>query len=181
ACDKFFERKSTFFKSNRESEVENLAKKEALITAVKEFQFGQNKEENLNAIKDFQRQWSEIGYVPSNEKERLQKEFRAAINSHFEKLQIDAQEFKLNSFKERLSHSDDYKSVSKEKRFLLDKIQKLKEEIKLWENNLGFLANSKQADILKAEFEKKMENARKEIALEEAKLKMIDQAAEKTN
>ena len=59
--------------------------------------------------------------------------------------------------------------------------QKLKEEIKLWENNLGFLANSKQADILKAEFEKKMENARKEIALEEAKLKMIDQAAEKTN
>lgn len=181
ACDKFFERKSTFFQSNRESEVENLAKKEALITAVKEFQFGQNKEENLNAIKDFQRQWSEIGYVPSNEKERLQKEFRAAINSHFEKLQIDAQEFKLNSFKERLSHSDDHKSVSKEKRFLLDKIQKLKEEIKLWENNLGFLANSKQADILKAEFEKKMENARKEIALEEAKLKMIDQAAEKTN
>lgn len=69
----------------------------------------------------------------------------------------------------------------KKKRFLLDKIQKLKEEIKLWENNLGFLANSKQADILKAEFEKKMENARKEIALEEAKLKMIDQAAEKTN
>jgi hypothetical protein len=61
ACDKFFERKSTFFQSNRESEVENLAKKEALITAVKEFQFGQNKEENLNAIKDFQRQWSEIG------------------------------------------------------------------------------------------------------------------------
>lgn len=64
---------------------------------------------------------------------------------------------------------------------MLDKIQKLKEEIKLWENNLGFLANSKQADILKAEFEKKMENARKEIALEEAKLKMIDEASDKTN
>ncbi len=175
ACDKFFERKSEFYKSNRESETENLAKKEALIKAVKEFEFGEDKEENLNHIKDFQRQWSEIGYVPSGEKDRLQKEFRSAINSHFEKLQIDAQELKLNSFKERISNVEDNKSVSREKKFLLDKIQKLKDEINLWENNLGFLANSKQADILKAEFEKKMESTRKEIALEEAKLKMLEE------
>lgn len=175
ACDKFFERKSEFYKSNRESETENLAKKEALIKAVKEFEFGEDKEENLNHIKDFQRQWSEIGYVPSGEKDRLQKEFRSAINSHFEKLQIDAQELKLSSFKERISNVEDNKSVSREKKFLLDKIQKLKDEINLWENNLGFLANSKQADILKAEFERKMESTRKEIALEEAKLKMLEE------
>ncbi|MFA7081765.1 MAG: DUF349 domain-containing protein [Bacteroidales bacterium] len=175
ACDKFFENKSSFYVENRAKETENLAKKEELIKQVIGFQFGDNKEDNLNAIKDFQRQWSEIQYVPLSEKERLQKEFRGAINAHFEKLEIDVREFQLNTYKERVFHTGgDDRSVSKEKRFLQDKIQKLKEDVNLWENNLGFLANSKQADILKNEFEKKMENARKEIALNEAKLKMID-------
>lgn len=174
ACDKFFENKSTFYVANRAKETENLAKKEELIIKVKEFQFGDNKEENLNAIKDFQRQWSEIEYVPLSEKERLQKEFRSAINTHFEKLQIDVREFQLNTYKDRISHSSDDRTISKERRFIQEKIQKLKEDLHLWENNLGFLAHSKQAELLKSEFEKKMENARKEIALNEAKLKMID-------
>lgn len=179
ACDKFFENKSAFYVENRAKETENLAKKEELIKQVIEFQFGDNKEENLNAIKDFQRQWSEIQYVPLTEKERLQKEFRNAINAHFAKLEIDAREFQLNTYKERVFNTGgDDRGVSKERRFLQDKIQKLKEDLNLWENNLGFLANSKQADILKNEFEKKMENARKEIALNEAKLKMIDSSNE---
>jgi hypothetical protein len=178
ACDKFFENKSAFYIANRENETENMAKKEALIKSVQDFVFGENKEENLTAIKEFQRQWSEIGYVPASEKERLQKEFRSAINFHFEKLQINARDFQLNSFKERFSNNggDDRSSISKERRYLQDKIQKLKDDLNLWENNLGFLASSKQADVLKAEFEKKMDNARKEIALDQAKLKMIDSA-----
>lgn len=176
ACDKFFENKSAFYVANRENETENMAKKEALIKSVQEFVFGDNKEENLTAIKEFQRQWSEIGYVPASEKERLQKEFRSAINSHFEKLQINARDLQLNSFRERFSNNsnDDRSSASKERRYLQDKIQKLKDDLNLWENNIGFLASSKQADVLKAEFEKKMDNARKEIALEQAKLKMLD-------
>jgi hypothetical protein len=179
ACDTFFANKSAFFASSRESEAENLVKKETLIKAVKEFQFGDNKEDNLSAIKEFQKQWSEIGYVAVSEKERLQKEFRSAINAHFEKLQIDAREFQLSSFKDRVLNSNDDRAVSKEKRFLQDKIQKLKDDLNLWENNLGFLASSKQADILKAEFEKKMEHARKEIALEEAKLKVLIDSSKK--
>jgi hypothetical protein len=177
SCDKFFENKSAFYVANRANETENMAKKEALIKAVQEFVFGEDKEENLSAIKEFQRQWSEIGYVPSSEKERLQKEFRLAVNSHFEKLQINARDFQLNSFKERLANNGgDERNGFKEKRFLQEKIQKLKDDLNLWENNLGFLASSKQADVLKAEFEKKMQNARKDIALNEAKLKMLDNA-----
>ena len=56
----------------------------------------------------------------------------------------------------------------------MEQIQKLRSDISLWENNLGFLANSKQADLLKTEFEKKMQSARQEIALLEAKLKILN-------
>ena len=41
---------------------------------------------------------------------------------------------------------------------------------------MGFLANSKQADLLKQEFEKKMQGARQQIALMQAKLRILNEA-----
>ena len=52
----------------------------------------------------------------------------------------------------------------------------MKEDISLWENNVGFLANSKNANLLRTEFEKKIEEAKKELALMEAKVKVINNA-----
>ena len=43
------------------------------------------------------------------------------------------------------------------------KRKKLEEEINLWENNLGFLAESKKANLLKDEFEKKIKAAKVEV------------------
>jgi hypothetical protein len=57
----------------------------------------------------------------------------------------------------------------------------LKSDLILWEHNLGFLANSKQADLLKDEFEKKMRSAKQQIALLEAKLKMVNELQSKKN
>ena len=54
----------------------------------------------------------------------------------------------------------------------------MRSDLKLWENNLGFLANSKQADLLKEEFEKKMQHARQEIALMEARLRILNEPKE---
>ena len=59
---------------------------------------------------------------------------------------------------------------------LQEKIEKLRSDLALWENNLGFLANSKQADLLKQEFEKKMQGARQQIALMQAKLRILNDA-----
>jgi hypothetical protein len=45
----------------------------------------------------------------------------------------------------------------------------MSEDVTLWENNLGFLANSKNADILRQEFERKIHKTKQEIKLIEAK------------
>jgi len=66
--------------------------------------------------------------------------------------------------------------ISKERNFLLGKIQGLQEDIKLWENNIGFFAASKTANLLKVEFEKKIAKAKEELAMYEAKLKMLKEA-----
>ena len=175
ACDQFFAKKGEFFKERRTSESENLAKKEAIIAELKAHQFGDNREENLTAIKDFQRRWAEVGFVPAAEKERLHKEFRGEIDHIFEQLKISAREAEETAYRERLKNvaGDAKRFVSGERQELQEKIEKLRNDLNLWENNLGFLASSKQADLLKQEFEKKMQGARQQIALLQAKLRIL--------
>ena len=178
ACDEFFAKKGEFFKERRSSESENLAQKEAILKELKEHQFGDNRDENLSVIKDFQRRWAEVGFVPMAEKERLHKEFRAEIDGIFEKLKISAREAEETAFRERLhaAGAGASRMMATEKQELQDKIEKLRSDLNTWENNLGFFANSKQADLLKAEFEKKMQGARQQLALMQAKLRILVEA-----
>lgn len=181
ACDEFFAKKGEFFAERRESESENLAKKEAIIAELKAHSFGDNKEENLNAIKEFQRRWAEVGFVPMGDKERLHKEFRGEIDRIFEQLKISAREAEETAYRERIRNvgGDAKKFVASERQELQEKIEKLRSDLNLWENNLGFLASSKQADLLKQEFEKKMQGARGQIALLQAKLRILVEAEKK--
>lgn len=181
ACDKFFERKSQDYQNRKQSEAENIAKKEALIQAVKDFSFTEDKQHNLEVIKDYQRQWSDVGYVSNAERDRLYAEFRKAIDAHFDKLQMDSMESNLNSYKTRLEVVDGKRNLSREKREFMDKIQNLQNDLNVWENNLGFLANSKQADLLKAEFDKKIEKAKAEIQLLKAKVKLLEETEKTKN
>ena len=113
------------------------------------------------------------------EKDRIQKEYRTLLDGIFQQLQISAREADENAFRERVrSHSFSNGSLDSEKDRLLSQIEKMNSDLKLWENNLGFLANSKQADLLKQEFEKKMQHTRQQIALLEAKIRILDEAAE---
>jgi len=71
---------------------------------------------------------------------------------------------------------DSNRAIRKEIGFINGKITKLREDINLWENNIGFLAQSKKADLLKQEFDKKIQKAKEELALFEAKLKYLQQS-----
>lgn len=55
-------------------------------------------------------------------------------------------------------------------------MNQLKDEINLLENNLGFFAHSKNADLLKEEFTKKIENAKKEVKDLEYKIRMMEKS-----
>ena len=177
ACDQFFAKKGEFFKERRTSESENLAKKEAILAELKAHSFGDNREENLEAIKDFQRRWAEVGFVPMAEKERLHKEFRGEIDRIFEQLKISAREAEETAYRERIRNvaGDAKRFVMDERTELQEKMEKLRSDLNLWENNLGFLASSKQADLLKQEFEKKMQGARQQLALLQAKMRILNE------
>jgi len=177
ACDEFFNRKSEYFKNIHSTEGDNLKMKMELIEKVKTHAYGDDKSANLEVIKDFQRQFMEIGFVPIKDKERVNRQFREVVNEQLEKLKISAMELDVADYRNRFDNMKEApegnRMIKREKTTLSSRISQLREEIMLWENNIGFLANSKKANILKEEFEKKIQKAKEELALMEAKMKML--------
>jgi hypothetical protein len=182
ACDDFFKSKAEFFRNIHGQEEENLQKKNDLIKKVQEFETGDDKQASLTILKEMQREWMEIGHVPIKEKERLQNDFRTAMNKHYDKMKINAAEMNTMNYRSRMEtikeQPDAGRIITKEKNNLQTRITSLQEEIKLWENNIGFFANSKQANILKSEFEAKIQNAKEELATLETKMKFLRKSME---
>jgi len=178
ACDEFFQRKTEYFSTIRDEEGDNLRAKELLIKEVEEHDFDGGKGDNLAVLKDFQRRWTEIGHVPFKEKDRLQNAFRDIINKQLDRLNISNTEMSMANYKSRFevikSSPDSQRQVYRERTTLQTKVAKLREDIMLWENNIGFLADSKKANLLKQEFEKKIESAKQELEMLENKLKFLN-------
>ncbi len=178
ACDKFFEAKAKFFSNVQGEENENLQKKEELIQKILGYEFGEDRNANLDAMKAYQKEWLEIGFVPRADKDRIYTEYRNAINKRFAELKVSADDMRQSRYQSRIDdimrNPNADKLIDKEKNFLTTKLARLKDDIVLWENNLGFFSNSKNAEILTAEFRKKIEAAKKEVAELEYKIKMMN-------
>jgi hypothetical protein len=178
ACDEFFNNKSAFHKNIHAREDENLKAKKELVKEISEFKVGKDKEKNLEALKSFQRQWMEIGHVPIKEKDKVQQEYRKAVDELLDKMNINKQELTKSEYKNKVeimkNDPDASWKLSKERNSLGTRIKKLQEDVAVWENNIGFFASSKQSDLLKKEFEKKIEKAKKEIQSFEAKLRILN-------
>lgn len=179
ACDQFFEAKANYFNNAQEIEAGNLKKKEELIERIKTHEFGPDRNENLEAIKAYQREWTEIGFVPKKEKDRIYTAYRQALDKRFADLKVSAEDRRRDNYRSRidniLSDPNADRLLDKEKRFLTNKLEQLKNDISIWENNLGFFANSKNADLLKAEFTKKIDAAKQEVKELEYKIKMMNE------
>lgn len=177
ACDAFFVRKAEFFGSIRDVESENLNQKKELITQIAAFEVSKDKHANLEALRGFQRRWMEIGHVPIKMKDQLQGQYRKAIDALFDKMKITEVEMNTTEYRgmvEGMKDEPESQDRIRRERFgLTNKIAKLRDEINLWENNIGFFANSKNAEIMKAEYEKKINQAKNDLKLLEAKLKIL--------
>lgn len=177
ACDEFFRRKSEHFTGIRGREDENLAKKKELIEKITGFEVKADRTANLDALKALQRTWMEIGHVPIKLKDQLYADYRKAIDKLFEKMKLTEQEMATTHYRSNIEsmreEPDSGDKLRRERNTLSTKVAKLKEEIMLLENNIGFFSSSKQAGIMRAEYEKKIERAKGEVKLLEAKLKML--------
>ena len=179
ACDTFFNRKNEHFSGRRTEEETNLAAKKALLEEIKAFKLSTNRNENMDAIKAFQKRWIEIGHVPFRHKEAINKEYRELIDGLFDAMRRNRNEASTNEFREMMEGWKDDPNAServrKEGSKLQIRIQKLRDEISVLENNIGFFSNSKNSELMRAEYEKKIKQAKEDLKVLEEKLKMTEE------
>lgn len=179
ACDTFFNRKNEHFSGRRTEEEANLAAKKALLEEIKAYQLVPSRNENMDAIKAFQKRWIEIGYVPMKHKDAINKEYRELIDGLFDMMRKNQNEASTNEFREMMEGwKDDPNAgdrVRKESSKLQIRIQKLRDEIAAMENNIGFFSNSKNSELMRAEYEKKINKAKEDLKVLEDKLKIAEE------
>ena len=180
ACDKFFERKASHFASVDGEYEENLRQKLALLD---EMAAADVKAGGYDVIREFQRRWGEIGFVPIKQKDAGQKKYKAAVDALFNTLRGSERDRSMNRFREKVStlKSAGSNRLRSERERLYNKVRQLEQEIGLLENNIGFFAKSKNAEALIADVKAKIERAREDMAAAIEKVKLIDRQAQEEN
>lgn len=177
ACDVFFNSREKHFEDQEASLAGNLDAKKALIAEMEAYQLNADKNQAIADLKAFTARFNDIGHVPMKDKDAIYKGYKSILDKHYGALQLESEEKAKIMFQAKLetmaAASDPRTMYLREKADLRKRIETLEHDIIQLENNLGFFANSKGADVLKREVQKKIENARNEISAIRQKIKMI--------
>lgn len=177
ACDIFFNNRDKHFANEEASLTGNLEAKRALIAEMNAHTMSEDKHLAIAQLKDFTTRFNEIGHVPMKEKDEVYKGYKSILDKHYNALHLEEEEKARILFQAKLdgmAASHDARNLFyREKVDLRKRIETLEHDIIQFENNLGFFANSKGADALKKEVDKKIDRARNEITVIRQKIKMI--------
>lgn len=175
ACDYFFEQKELQFKNVKDEQDKNLKVKRELIEKIKSLEIGADNNASYKELKALIAEWNEVGHVPFKDKDKVYKEYKAAIDEKFDKLNLDKANARMSAFKSNIENMADKGS---ERKRLQRLVEKLKKEISAYENNIGFFSNSKSSEGMVKDLERKIVKLKEEQSEVEAKLALLDEAAE---
>ena len=177
ACDHFFEARQAATADARNEEKANKEQKLGIIAQLKEL--AESEAENIIVqVKELQQKWNEVGHVPFRDKDALYKEYRAICDKIYEAYGASQAKRRLNNFRQNLQQRVENagSSLENERQKMQRAYERMVNEIKTYENNIGFLsANSKKGNSLVDTMNKKMEKLRDELNLLVQKIKAVDE------
>ena len=176
ACDAFFEEKKKQNVNVHSDEHENLKQKKDIIAQINSILENKETEDAPNKVRELMKKWQEVGHVPYKEKDKVYAEYKAAIDKAFEQLDMKAKKARMANFANSINQMSDTGKVYHERERLVRAYEMKSQELKTYENNLGFFnAQSKSGNSLVKEMERKIANIKEEIAMLEQKIKLIDE------
>lgn len=176
ACDAFFEEKKKQNVNVHSVEHENLKQKKDIIAQINSILENKETEDAPNKVRDLMKKWQEVGHVPYKEKDKVYAEYKVAIDKAFEQLDMKAKKARMANFANSINQMNDTGKVYHERERLVRAYEMKSQELKTYENNLGFFnAQSKSGNSLVKEMERKIANIKEEIAMLEQKIKLIDE------
>lgn len=174
-CDEFFENRRNHGKELEVKFMENLKRKEEICADLEKMIT-----ENLLDIEKFQslqEEFEQVGFVPRNSIKKIQKRFKAIEDKFLES--SDVSEEKKNEIKfsaeihKIRSGPDSDRKLQRKETEIRKLINKLENDIAIWNNNLEFFKESDTADKLRAEFNLKIEKAQTQLNELKEELKLL--------
>lgn len=176
ACDHFFEQKKKATSGVRQTENANLKAKRDVIARLGEITAETPREEAIERLKALQVEWKSIGHVPFREKDKVYEAFRDKLNELRDALELREHRERMNRFETAVAEIEgDDNKLYKEREKLLRVAEAKRNELRTYENNLGFLsAKSKSGDSMLRDFQRKIERLKADIDQIDEKVKLID-------
>lgn len=173
ACDTFFENRKAANSSQRTEEMQNLTKKKAIIESLSAINPENATAEDAEKLHQLIKEWNSIGHVPFRDKDKVYKQYKALIDTLFEALHKQEASKKVARYKDSIKEGT---NIARERERLLRIYENMCNEIKTYENNLGFLtSSSKSGNSLVAEMQRKMEKLKSDAQLVLKKIAALEE------
>ncbi len=177
ACDEFFNAKTAHFAEQDKLNESNLAGKLELIARIEGYKIPEDKKQAISDLKGFSTEFNDLGKVPMAQKDVIYNSYKTALDALYTALKLEGAEKEQVMFQARIdtfqASPNAGKLLDKEKMDLRRQIDLIKQDVTQYENNLGFFKNSKGANAMKEEVEKKIEQSKRKIEEISRKIKMI--------
>ncbi|MFZ4456354.1 MAG: DUF349 domain-containing protein [Bacteroidales bacterium] len=181
ACDFFFEQKNKHFSANKESEQDNLAKKKDLIAKLEAIDESLAGGEAVKLVRSLMDEFNALGHVPFKEKDKIYTAFHAAVDKQFARLNIQESKNRIQSFKSNISqmaeNDNSQNKLYRERDRLVRTYETMKQELKTYENNIGFFtSSSKSGGGMLKEMNKKIQKLKDDMEVIAEKVAIIDES-----
>ena len=174
ACDTFFKRKKTYYKTKDKEQIICFKEKKELLNQLKTFKKTGNKASDIKKLNEFRQKWTTLGYVPIK-KRKINDEFFSLINTCFKELGLNKKDLAIEEYLNKIKAlNGNNNSLKNEKQFLLNKINNLKKDITQYENNMSFFTNNKGAEAFKTQVEDQIKEIKSEIEILKQKLEILN-------
>ena len=165
AADEFFAERDKNAKPENDF-YGNLKAKQRLIEEIKAYSLTGDEDADLAAMNEFMQKWQGIGFVPFKEKEKVQQAYKDALSATFP------------GMSSRSRRSRNARQPKSEREILVQKYNKLEQDIVTYENNIGFFAMSKNSEPLIKQMEERIAQAKEELKALENQIRSLDASEE---
>ena len=174
ACDYFFDNKN----KNRQEERTNLDKKRAIIERIKAIDESLPSGDRRKLLQELSEEFKNAGLVPFKDKDKVFDEYKKALDAAYDKLpksQAKSRRPKTIDMA-KLSEITDKDILLKEREQLVRMYEQKKNELKTFENNLGFFnVTSKTGNSMVKKVEESIANSKEKLESLARQISLIDE------
>ncbi len=175
ACNAVFDRRKAETGDRRKEENANLEAKRNVIAQLKELDIEMERTQHLPMVRELQDKWNAIGHVPFKVKDQLRAEYREICDKIYNSLDARESRNNMRRFEQKMEDiKDDSSKVKREKDYLLRQLEAKRNDLKTYQNNMGFFnVKSSAGNSMLKDLEKKIKLIEQDIEQIQQKISML--------